>query len=169
MTHEELYAGLSKEEATAYRKEAIEKWGKKVTQAEESLRKMGKEKFQKLGNDFTANWEKLVSLIDQDPASAPVQAEIAKHYLFIRQFWGTAKSSDPQKEAYIGLGQLYRDDARYTVINGKSSPEFGKFMREAMQYFAENNLKSGCCAPPGALIQKFSPFNRKINISKITR
>lgn len=138
LKHEELYEGLPKEKAEAWRNEAIEKWGEDtVEQSETSLRKLSKEEFQKLKNNFATNIEKLASMQKEDPESEEVQTEIAKHYDFISTFWGCK----PEPEAYIGLGQLYVNDNRYTKVAGEPNSEFGEFMSRAMSYFVDANLK----------------------------
>ena len=139
---EELYEGLPKEKAAAYRKEAEEKWGKDaVERSENYLRKMSKEELHTLKADFERNWKKLASMVHEDPASPKVQEEVALHYSMIRQFWGTASSPDPQAEAYKGLGELYISDERFTTIDGKANPEFASFMCKAMAHFVETRLK----------------------------
>ena len=61
-------------------------------------------------------------------------------YQSIRMFWGTAGSSDLQAEAYKGLGELYVNDERYTMNDGKPNPDFAVFMRNAMGYFVDTQL-----------------------------
>lgn len=139
---EELYEGLSKEKAKAYRDEAIEKYGSEaVERSENYLRKMSKEDFTKLGAESAEIREKLFSLRFEDPTSAKVQEQIARHYANIRMFWGTTGTADPQAEAYKGLGQLYVNDERFTIMEGKPQPEFALFMSKAMSYFSENKLR----------------------------
>ncbi len=134
LNHDELYEGLPKEKTEAWRNEAIEKWGEDtIEHSETSLKKMTKAEFNKLKDDFTVNIETLVSLMTEDPKSDKVQAEIAKHYVFIQKFWGRK----PNPEAYKGLGQLYVSDNRYTKVNGKPNPEFAEFMSKAMSYFVD--------------------------------
>jgi hypothetical protein len=77
----------------------------------------------------------------EDPTSDKVQKQIAAHYHFIRQFWGTTGLEDKQAEAYAGRGKLYVEDERFTTIEGESQPEFAQFLHKAMTYFSEQNLK----------------------------
>jgi hypothetical protein len=139
---EELYEGLPKEKAAAYRKEAVEKWGKEtIEKSENHLRKMGKEGLNTLKADFERNCKQLAAMVQEDPTSPQVQEEVARHYAMIRQFWGTASSPDPQAEAYKGLGELYVNDERYTMVDGKPNPAFASFMCKAMAHFADTRLK----------------------------
>ena len=138
---EELYEGFNKETTQKYRAEASAKYGKEVVaKSEKYLMGLGKEGFKKLQTDFEACNTALFALKDVDPASDKVQALVAQHYQYIRQFWGTAGSADTQAEAYAGLGQLYVDDERFSKVDGVPQPDFAKFLQKAMAYFAKQNL-----------------------------
>jgi DNA-binding transcriptional MerR regulator len=142
MTPEELYEGLPKEKAEAYRAEAMEKYGADaVLRSENELRKMSKEDFKKLGEESAEIRSALLALVNEDPASEKVQAQIARHYESIRKYWGTSGSADKQAQAYKGLGQLYVDDERFTMIDGKPQPEFALFLSKAMAHFSDTKLK----------------------------
>jgi len=134
---EELYEGLPEEAATAWRQEAIGKWGDAVELSENHLRKKTKEMFVQLKAEADANIKRLLSLSDGDPASEQVQAEIGVHYELIREFSGTPGSPDKQADAYAGLGDLYVSDERYTTVNGTPNPKFAQFMNQAMKHFAK--------------------------------
>lgn len=139
---EELYEGLAKETAEAYRTEASKKYGKEVVErSEKALGKLTKEQFEALKVELKENASALFTLKDQDPTHMQVQKLIARHYEIIRIFWGTSGSSDKQAEAYKGLGQLYVNDERFTLIEGQSQPEYALFLSKAMAYFADNHLK----------------------------
>ncbi len=134
MNYEELYEGLPKEQAAAWRNEALKKWPDHVKQSENALTRMSKEEFETLKSGFKKNWETLASLSSQgiDPVSEPVQQEIYKHYQYILQFWG--KPGD-QVEAYKGLGELYVADPRYTEVGGAA---FGQFLKQAIDHYVIN-------------------------------
>lgn len=139
---EELYQGLNTNTAKAYREEAIEKYGDEmVKKAEKELMKMGKTGYTELKTGFEACNTKLFAMKDLDPHSKKVQDQIMEHYGYIRKFWGTANLADKQAEAYAGLGQLYVDDGRFTVVDGKPQPKFAAFLCDAMAHFAIHRLK----------------------------
>ena len=138
---EELYEGLSKETAEAYRHDALKKYGKEAEHAENTLRKLSKEQLETLKAEQKANAGKLFSLMNEDPSSNEVQQAIAHHYHIIRKFWGTTGSSDNQAEAYKGLGQLYMADERFTMIDGNPQPQYAAFLSKAMAFFADTKLK----------------------------
>jgi len=138
---EELYEGLPKETAKAYRNEAIQKYGASaVNQSEHQLRKMSKEQLAKLSSEQKEVKAKLASLIHEDPANDKVQQEVARHYEIIRKFWGTHGSTDSQAKSYIGLGQLYVNDERFMMCDGIPQPESALFFSKAMSYFAKTKL-----------------------------
>lgn len=136
---EELYEGFPK--GKEYRKEAIQKYGKgTIKRSENYLKSLGKEGFEKLKKESSEIWMTLFSLRNEDPKSQKVQDQIARHYACIRKFWGTFDSQDAQAEAYKGLGQLYVNDGRFTVVEGIEHPEFALFLSKAMAYFADHSL-----------------------------
>lgn len=142
LKHEELYEGLPKEKAEAYRNEAIEKYGTEVVErSENQLRKMSKQDFAELIAESKEITKALLVLVGEDPTSEVVQKQIARHYQSIRMFWGTAGLPDTQAEVYRGLGDLYVNDERYTMNDGKTNPDFAAFMRNAMSYFSDTQLK----------------------------
>lgn len=138
MNVEDLYAGLPKEQAEAWRREAQEKWPGQVAHAEKQLLEMDKDSYQQLQEGFKANWEKLASLSHLDPASQQVQQEIAIHYGYILQFWGKTGN---QAEAYNGLGDLLATDERYMQVNGLANPAFGGFMQQAIRIYVQQKLQ----------------------------
>ena len=138
---EDLYEGLSKDTAEAYRQEAAEKYSQEaVEKSEEELMKLGADGFKQLKAEFDESFKRLFSLMSENPESDAVQAEIATHYRIIRQFWGTTNAAGKQAEAYAGLGQLYVSDDRYTQIDGNPQPRFAEFLSKAMAYFAKTQL-----------------------------
>ncbi|QMU29267.1 MerR family transcriptional regulator [Adhaeribacter radiodurans] len=136
LSTEELYEGLPKETAEAWRKEANEKWDSSVERSEYHLRNKTKQDFEFLKEQASVNVKKLLNLVNEDPASEKVQKEIATNYEIIREFWGTAGIPDKQAKAYAGLGDLYVNDERYTSQEGKPNPEFAQFMNKAIKHFA---------------------------------
>jgi DNA-binding transcriptional MerR regulator len=142
LSHEELYEGFPKGKAEEWRKEAIDKYGSKsVERSEKYLSKMGKDGFAKLKEESMNVILNLLQLVKEDPASEVVQAQIAKHYEVIRKFWGTHGEADKQAEAYAGLGALYVNDERYTMLDRKVNPEFALFMSKAMRHSADRLLR----------------------------
>jgi hypothetical protein len=137
-----LYKGLPKEMGTTWRNEAIDKYGKDtISKSEQSLLKMGKQEFTDLIKEQKRVNKALFDLRKMDPQEKTVQDLIADHYKIIRKFWGTYETKDMQKEAYIGLGELYISDERYTKMDGIPHPEFAEFLQKAMAFYANLMLK----------------------------
>jgi|GEM_PF-68274 len=139
MTHEELYAGLPKEQAQQWRKAALEKWPDQVKHSEKMLLKMSRAGFDTLQQTFKSVNEQLAALKKEDPQSPQVQQLVQQHYDCILKFWG---KTDNVAAAYKGLGDLYVADTRYTTVNGTADPEFAAFMNAAMIHFADTQLKN---------------------------
>lgn len=141
MKDEELYQGMSKETAAAYRKEAVEKYGEEaVNRSEQSLKSRSKEDFQSLQREHEEVRDQLISVQHLSPRAKEVQVLVAKHYHIIRQFWGTSDLPDKQAESYKGLGLLYVSDERFLSKEGKPNPAFAEFMSKAMTVFADTSL-----------------------------
>lgn len=137
MNVEDLYEGLPKEQAQAWRNEAKTKWPGQVEHAEKQLLSMDQDSFQQLQDGFKTNWSNLAAMCHLDPAAAAVQAEIALHYGYILQFWGKTGN---QADAYKGLGDLLANDDRYTKIDGLPNPAFGRFMQQAIHIYVATKL-----------------------------
>lgn len=138
---DELYDGLSPQQAAAYRKEAIEAYGSEVVEhAENHLKKLDKADMQALVAKQKELAKALYILHEQDPSSPPVQELISQHYTNTRRLWGTEYAADKQAEAYKGLGNLYLTDERFTLVDGKYNRKFAEFIKTAMAYFADQQL-----------------------------
>src|SRR6185503_16555024 len=93
--YEELYEGLPREQAAAWRNEAIEKWGEEaVVRSEKALLEMPKLNIEALKADQKAIRQALQSLVNENPESDVVQEQIARHYANIRSFWGVSDPTD---------------------------------------------------------------------------
>lgn len=137
MNPEELYEGLPKEHAAAWRREAKERWPDQVAHGERELMKLSKADFDALQRGFKQNIERLAAMSLQDPQSPDVQAEVAKHHQYILKFWGEASDA---AEAYRGLGDLYANDPRYTQVDGVSAATFGSFLQRAIHHYVDTQL-----------------------------
>lgn len=136
---EKLYEGL--DGAAALRQEAIDEWGEEaIVRSENALVEMGPAALEQLKADQKDIDRRLRLLVDEDPTSDAVQAQIARHYELIRGFWGLRAGEPMKAAAYKGLGGLYASDERYTAVDGKPDPRFAAFMRAAMAHFAETRL-----------------------------
>lgn len=143
--HEALYEGFEHEQAEAWHNEAQEKYGEEaMTRSYQALGKMSKTQLAELKAEQQEIWETLRALQHENPRSEAVQTQMARHYQNTRTFWGTAHSTDSQKEAFAGLGAMYLADERFTALNGQPQPQFATFLNEAMAHFAETRLSKRC-------------------------
>ncbi|MFD1141420.1 MerR family transcriptional regulator [Larkinella insperata] len=139
LTDEEMYAGFPKEQAEAYRQEAVAKYGEKVVEeSENKLRHLGKAEFAQVKAEGEEIARTLAGLMHNDPADPAVQQQVARHYAFIRKMWGPSVGNGDTLAAYRGLAQLYVDDLRYTSQNGQTHPEYAHFLNKAMIYFVDS-------------------------------
>lgn len=78
------------------------------------------------------------------PDSAPAQALAERQYVWLASVPGTPKgrrddgSEGPAKDYFVGLGDMYVDDARFAANYGGT--DAARFVRDAMRHFAEENL-----------------------------
>jgi hypothetical protein len=89
----------------------------------------------KANKAFDSICSKLTELLQkkQLPEAPEVQAVIAQHYDWLKQFW------TPDKESYIGLGQSYTE-AEWQDTFTPYHPELASFIAQAIQEFANKNL-----------------------------
>ncbi|WPR73260.1 MerR family transcriptional regulator [Flavobacterium sp. NG2] len=144
ITDNELYEGFSKKESKKLRDEAIEKYGSNAVKTSENylkkLSKEEKEELEQLKKEQQEIFKNLFKLSSKSAETEEVQLEVARHYSNIRKLWGTAGLFDTQKKEYKGLGKLYLDDERFTMVDGKAQPHFAKFLSGAMIYFMNSQL-----------------------------
>ena len=136
---DDLYEGLSKEEARNYRNQAISSYGEEaVSLAENHLTSLSKDEMQALVAKQKELGRALYGLKHLDPASVGVQELVHLHYQNMRRLWGTHQAMDKQAEAYKGLGQLYLTDERFTSESGAADEKFRVFISEAMGIYSES-------------------------------
>ncbi len=142
MNADELYDGLSPQQAAAYREEAIAAYGNEVVEhAENHLKKLDKADMQALVTKQKDLAQALYLLYEQDPTAPHVQDLISQHYTNTRKLWGTEHAADKQAEAYKGLGNLYLTDERFNLTGDKNYPKFAAFIKAAMIHFADQQLR----------------------------
>lgn len=63
-----------------------------------------------------------------------VQAQVALHYEWVCIFW------TPNREQYIGLGQMYGQDPRFTEFYDAKANGLAEFIGEAIRVWSEKKL-----------------------------
>jgi hypothetical protein len=117
--------------------EASRLWPEGFIQSEERTSKLSaKEQVDLIehGNQITRDISRLF-VSGEGADSTLVKEQIARHFGFISSFW------IPNLQSYIGLGNLYVEDPRFTEFYEKHSKGLAVFMRDAIKHWAMENLK----------------------------
>jgi DNA-binding transcriptional MerR regulator len=136
LTDDELYDGLGKEKGERYEREAMEMYDPKVVaETNRKIRQMSKEEWNAVKREGDEVSKLLASLMDQDPASAAVQAAIARHYAWIEIFFHASAA------VYRGLGDGYAGNDDFRATYDKYRAGLADFMQKAMHIYADRNLQ----------------------------
>ena len=116
--------------------EAEQRWPDNFAQSEARLSKLSPSQRGDLieaGNEIT---RQLAELFKSEAAadSPKVQEKIDRHYNWVCNFW------TPQRESYIGLGEMYVADARFTAHYNEFAVGLATFIRDAILHYATSNL-----------------------------
>lgn len=66
--------------------------------------------------------------------SEAVQSLVSQHYEWVCIFW------TPNREQYIGLGELYASDPRFTEFYDKKANGLAEYISKAIRVWSEANL-----------------------------
>lgn len=110
------------------------KFGHHSSQYNQQYTKQEEEKFAEVFNAITSRMNELMKS-GVSPSEAEVQAEVAKHYQFVCQFW------KPTREAYESLGMTYILPTAYKDFYDDFEKGLGKFTYDAVVIWADANLK----------------------------
>lgn len=134
MATEEMFNGF---EHNPYEQEAKQRWGAEAV--EESTRRvkgLSREQADQVRRDYAEATERMAELLRagrpvDDPA---VQDAVGGHYRWVTNFW------TPDRDAYLGLGNLYVDDPRFTENIDGVQPGLAAYLRDAMAVYAQARL-----------------------------
>jgi len=134
MAAKDLYAGFDNSQ---YDAEARERWGDAAVDGSHAawtgLGPDGQAAFMQetgaIGTDLAA-----LMAAGTDVADPQVQSVVERHHAQIATFW------TPTRQAYIGLGQMYVDDPRFTATYDAYAPGLASYLRDAMVVFAQARL-----------------------------
>lgn len=134
MTNQEKFQGFDFSR-NPYEEEARRRWGDKAVDASQAkLNQLSKTKMQEFGQTMNELYRKLAELRHSDPASEAAQEAIGEWYAMLNRMGSYSL------EAFKGLGQLYVDDERFTNNIDQFGEGLAKFMRDAMQVYADRRL-----------------------------
>jgi DNA-binding transcriptional MerR regulator len=122
---------------TQYEQEVTERWGRdayvKSDQWWRSLSEAQKKEFHQRQVDIAKDYAQ--ANIDGKPADGPEAQAITQ-----RHFEWMSYTSTPGKSHFIGLGQLYVDDPRFTANYDVHGEGTAVYIRDAMKVYGERNL-----------------------------
>jgi DNA-binding transcriptional MerR regulator len=125
---------------TQYKDEVTERWGReaygKGNQWWRSLSEDDKKGFQQRQLEIASDFGK-AHVAGRSTDSDEVQAITRRQYEWIAVGW---QGRRPTAEQFVGLGQMYVDDPRFTVNYDKHGEGTAAFIRDAMTVYAERNL-----------------------------
>ncbi len=135
LTDEELYEGFSKEEIQKIKQEVTQKYDPEVVaETKRNVSKMSKNDFDAIKTEQIQQAKELADLIHQPVDSVEVQAVIKRHHQTNEKFYKTSA------EMYKGLADMYVSDVRFTEFYDKHQQGLAVFLKNAMHYYADNNL-----------------------------
>ncbi|MBT8162486.1 MULTISPECIES: MerR family transcriptional regulator [Arthrobacter] len=120
-----------------YEAEARQRWGDQAVDASNARHAaMTLDQKQAFMEDYAAVNEDLARCLDAAlPADDPaVQAAVERHYAWICLSW------TPSAESYVGLGQMYVDDPRFTANYDKVRPGLASYLLEGIKIYAAEKL-----------------------------
>ncbi|MEU3272726.1 MerR family transcriptional regulator [Saccharomonospora sp. NPDC006951] len=134
---EDLYKGFDRhsQEAQTLAEEADQQWPGALA-THERVKGWSKEKWEAIQQQGADAWSALAELMAEGVAADDPRTVAATdaHYRWICHSW------TPNKEAYIGLGNLYADDERYRVNVERGHPGLADYLRDAMTAYAKQRL-----------------------------
>ena len=134
MNAEMMFEGFA---ANPYESEARQRWGDQaIDDSKERLKRLTPEDAERLRTGFTEIHGRLAELRD---GAVPVEDErvqdaIADHHAIVSLTW------EPNREAYINLGEMYVEDDRFRESIGDGDDELVEYLRDAMRVYAEERL-----------------------------
>jgi DNA-binding transcriptional MerR regulator len=131
---EEVFDGF---DHTRYEQEVTERWGREAYEKGDrwwrSLSDAEKNAFQQQQLDIAADFGR-AHLAGRPADSDEVQA------ITQRQFEWLSITTNPTKEYFVGLGEMYVADPRFTANYDRHGEGTAAFIRDAMKVYAERNL-----------------------------
>ena len=119
---------------TQYKEEVIERWGRDAWESGDrwwrSLTADQQQAFQQQQLDIATDFGRAM-LAGKNPASDEAQAIVQ------RQFEWLSITTTPTKDYFIGLGEMYVNDPRFTAHYDQHGTGTAIFVRDAMKIYAE--------------------------------
>lgn len=141
MADQELYEGFSREQQEKYEIEIKERYGtcgeELFAESKSRMKNWTKADYSEVKQKIDELHQEFVTAIVAGMAidDSVVQKLVRKHYNWINTFYA------PTKEVYSGLGNLYVNHPDFRKMYDTHHPQLAEFLRDAMAFFAEYELK----------------------------
>lgn len=133
MADEELYGGLSKEQAEAYAEEARQRWDPRlVNETNARVKKWTKEKWAEVNKELDDILKQLASLMGTPAGDGKVQALIARHHKYMNNFF------EVKPEMYRNFATLYTEDARFHAYFEKYHAGLADYLAEGIIFYCDS-------------------------------
>jgi len=126
-----LFEGFSEAEEARYTAEAELLWGESVRESSRKWKAYTPAKKSQIMAEGKAVYEDLIDLLDTPPASAVVQAVIARWHQHLRYFF------EPSTAVLRGLANGYNDSPDFRATFDKMEPRLAPFMRQAIELYCD--------------------------------
>jgi len=139
MNEKDIFSGFDRKEQERHQEYLIGRFGDKVKvhidESNKNVKGWKMQDWESSAKEFNVICKELtVLLMAQKTIDSPeVQAIIQRHYDWLKKFW------TPNKESYVGLGQVYNSPEWVKVFESHHS-QLAHYMAQAMSVFAEKNL-----------------------------
>jgi DNA-binding transcriptional MerR regulator len=138
MSNQELFAGFTPEQEQAYEDEARRRWGdEKVTESSRRWKAYSEAERQSILNEGGAIYLELNKHLADDPASAEVQALVARWHQHLRYFY------DPTPEILRGLGGAYASDPAFAEFFARFDPALPIFLHQVIDIYCDHLAPEG--------------------------
>ena len=140
MASEHFFEGFSPEKQRQYEKELVETYGEgiqpKIDASKERIKGWTKQDFKAASDRWQVFLSELGALAEAGKSadSKEVQSLIPSHRAWLESYW------TPNRESYIGLGQLYATHPDFRKQFDEVREGLADFCAEAMRVFAEAEL-----------------------------
>jgi DNA-binding transcriptional MerR regulator len=134
MSAEEMFAAFRDDPHGA---EARERWGEQAAAVQREVAGWDRQTATEVHGEMDAVHRRLAELMTAgEPVDArAVQDAVAAHHAWVSRFW------TPGREAYVGLGEMYVDDPRFTATIDGYAAGLTPYLRDAMAVYATARLR----------------------------
>lgn len=141
MDDRRLFDGVSRAQQAAWEAEIVARYGQHgvetIAHSRAAMASLDSDDFLALRRDIDALHLAFVALIEAGgtPASHAAQSLVAQHHDWVCRSWR------PDAQAYVALGQLYREQREFRDMYDALHPQLADFLAAAMAAFARRTLK----------------------------